>query len=422
MSFDAARFVTRALNRGADELMDRALEVRLLPNPGPASWLADRLGFLATAVVTPWKRRFAPARPLASDVVAYDPSVSERYREHRRFFVEHHFGEQIDFVGRGEERVPPVGRGAWLRWYWLGLTAALLAFTDPSSRRYRWLGGLLLDVESMARAAPGMRRVYCFGLFDRRPYLIATFLARHTGVEVVPVFQNIPLYRNCRFLHLEVPIVLTSRVNVPEAEYYRSQGIFKATELIYRSGEFVADTVGLAETEPRFDIGYFSSGEWARTGGLYQCTDIDAIRAGSLADNLYAEQAERIVEALAAHARENGRSLRIYPHPLERRLWDQHGIEPPYASLADGSVSIDRGGEDSRSKMYEPRVAVSLQSSFIWERLDAGLSASYIFEFADQELNAFSRPSLGKYSVNVFRDEAELIAKVSAALDERPAG
>jgi hypothetical protein len=417
VSFDATRFVARAINRGDDEIMDQALETRGLPLRGPASWLADRFGFIATAIVTSWKRRFAPAVPLTGETIVYDVGTTEQIREHRRYFVRHHFGEELDFVGRWEERVPDGGRGPWLRWYALGVVASLCALTDFSPRRHRWLGGLLLDIQSVARAAPGIRRAYVFSLHDRRAYLIATFLAKHTGVEVLPVFQNIPMYRNCRYFHLDVAIILTSRVNVPEVEYYRALDIFKGGDVVYRGGEYIADTVDLESAPPTFDLGYFSSGEWARSGGLYQSGDIDAIRRGDLADTPYARTAQSLIEALAKHAHANGLTLRLYPHPVERRLWDEHGIEPPYAGLDDGSVvTIDRSGRDSRSKVYEPRVAVSLQSSFIWERLDLGLDASYIYAFADQSLNVFARESLGRYAENVFLDEAELIDKVSAAM------
>jgi len=417
VSFDATRFVTRAINGGDDPIMDAALESRGLPVPGPASWLADRLGFAATAIVTSWKRRLAPARPLEGDIVVYDVVATEEYREHRRAFARHHFGEEVDFVGRWEERIPAGGRGPWIRWYWLGVAASLLALTDWSPRRYRWLGGLLLDVQSLARALPGTRKAYVFSLHDRRPYLIATFLAKHSGAEVVPVFQNIPLYRNCRYFHLELPVVLTSRVNIPEVAYYAAQGIFRATESVYRAGEYVADTHGLDPAQATYDVGFFSSGEWARVGGLYQTKDVEAIRRGELADNVYARTAETLLAALAHHVRARGRTLRIYPHPFERRLMSEHGIEPPYAGLEDGeTVTVDREGGDSRGKVYEPRVAVSLQSSFVWERLDLGLDDTFVYAFADQELNAFLPESLGAYQANVFRDEDEMLAHVDAAL------
>ncbi|MDO8963200.1 MAG: hypothetical protein Q7W30_01775 [Coriobacteriia bacterium] len=417
MGFDVARWVIRKLNRGDDAIMDRALDVRLLPARGPASWWADRLRLLATVTLTATRRRFAPSPPLRSEIVAYDVATSSGYREHRSYFVRHHFGEPLDFVGRGEERVPGTGRGPWLRWYALGIAAALLALTDVSDRRYRWIGWLLLDVQSMARALPGITKVYVFGLYDRRSYLLTTFLAKHSRVEVIPVFQNIPLYRNCRFFHLDIPVVLTSRVNIPEVEFFREQGIFKSAESVYRSGEYVSDTIDLAPTAPTCDIGYFSSGEWARIGGLYISRDIEAIRRGDLADNAYAATSQMLIEALARYARENGRTLRLYPHPMERGLWEEHGIEPPYVALADGArVTVDRTGSNSRSKTFEPRVAVSLQSSFIWERLDLGLDSSFIYAFADPELNIFDRDSLGPFIANVFDSPQEMVRMVDEAL------
>lgn len=417
MGIDVTRYVTRALNGGDDEIMDRALELRLLPAPGPASWASDRLTLLKHAVFTALRARFKAAAVLGSDQVAYDPNRAESMREHRRQFARIHFDSEIDFVGRGEERVPLGGRGAWLRWYWLGVRAALLALLDVSPRRYAWLGGLLIDVQSVARALPGIDTVYCFGLFDRRPYLMATWLARHTAVTVLPVFQNIPLYRNCRYFHLDTPVVLTSKVNLPEAEYFRSQGIFRSRELIYRSQEFPADTVGLERPEPVYDIGYFSSGEWARKGGLYIADDVEAIRRGDYDGSVYARHADEITRALVEYAKESGRTLRLYPHPYERRLRADHGIEPPWAAYADGDrVTVDWGGENSRAKMFEPTVAVSLQSSLIWERLDHDLDASFIYRFAERDLNVYDPDALGRYAVNTVGSPQELTEKVSAAL------
>jgi len=412
VAVDVTRVVARALNGGDDDLMYQALELRGSPARGPESWWRDRLGLLKRVVFAPLRQRFRhPAAPMTGDVGAFD--VTRGLGDYRRAFARRHFAEEIDFVGAQSEVLPKTGRGPWLRWYLLGIGAALLAFFDASERRYFWLGGMLLEIQAIARALPGLRRVYCFAMFDRRPYLVATFLARRTHVEVVPVFQNIPLYRNCRFLHLELPVVLTSAVNLPEVDYFRSRGWFRATEIVYRSQEFGAE---VARAEPSVDIGFFSSGEWARADGLYQSRDVEAVRAGEFGDNPYARKAQWLVETLADYAREAGRSLRIYPHPYERRLWTEHGIEPPYAHLSDGErVTIDRSGEHSREKMFEPRAAVSLQSSFIWERLDLGLDASFIFEFQDREMNAYLRESLGRYAANVFADDAELRRHLDAA-------
>lgn len=413
--FDAERRMLRVLGGPEDlDLFREALAVRLLPDAGPASWVRDRLKFLRSALVTPLRVQFRDAPALSSAHVAFDPAAGrERMRAYRSFFVERYFEQTVDFVGRGQIRAASARRGPWLRWYLFGVLAALAAFLDFGERRYQWWGMVLADVQAYVRVIGELETVYCFGLYDRRPYALAAYLAQHTRVRVVLVYQNIPLYRNCRHLHLRVPAVLTSRVNLPEAEYFRTQGLFRPSEIIYKSQEFALDFADLEPSAPVVDIGFFSSGEWARTGGLYQSDDAEAIRVGAFADNEYARTSETIAEALAVYAREHGLTLRIYPHPLERRLKAEEAIEPPYATLVDGrTVTIDESGESSRRKIYEPRVAVSLQSSFIWERLDLGLDASFIYEWGDAEKNPFLREGLGPYADNLFRDADELAAKL----------
>jgi hypothetical protein len=418
-SFDVAALVARVLNRGDDETMRAALELRGSPSRGPESRWADRVRLLKRVILAPIRSRFGrAARPFSGHTAVYDVGLDETYQAHRRDFAQLHFGDDVDFIGADFPHSAGGEPGPWLRWYFFGVGTGLLAFFDFSSRRYFWLGALLLDVQAVARIAPALTRVYCFRMFDRRPYLIATFLAKHTSAQVVPVFQNIPLYRNCRYFHLRLPVVVTSKVNIPEVEYYRSKGMFMATEVIYRSQEFVSAQSDVPPRAVAFDIGLFSSGEWARVGGLYQTTDIDVVRSGVLADNVYAQRALWLAGVLCDYAVKNGRTLRIYPHPYERRLHSEYGIEPPYAALADGgAVTIDWGGRDSRSRMFEPFVAVSLQSSFIWERLDLGLEYSFIHEFGDTDLDAFLRDSLGDYKRNVFRDAAELVAELDAAFE-----
>jgi hypothetical protein len=376
-----------------------------------------------SAAVSPLRAAFGAAPPLASSTVGYDPAAGrEAMRGYRRHFVKRHFDRDVDFVGRGQIRSAHKARGPWLRWYVFGLLVALLSLLDFSSRRYLWWAGIFADIQAFARVRRASERAYLFGLYDRRPYAMGAFLKRHTDLDVYLVYQNIPLYRNCRHLHFDVPVVLTSRVNLVEVEYYRGLGQFHATEVIYASQEFGLDMAGLEPSPPRYGIGFFSSGEWARKGGLYQSDDIDAIRQGAFLGNEYANKAEEIVDALAEYARSHGRILRIYPHPLERRLKSEHGIEPPYARLSDGeTVSIDESGESSRTKIYEPAVAVSLQSSFIWERLDLGLDSSFIFEWGDAERNPFAREALGAYARNLFRDMGELAEELDAALPARGA-
>ena len=220
------------------------------------------------------------------------------------------------------------------------------------------------------------------------------------------VYQNIPLARNCRHLHVAVPVVLTSKVSLCEVDYYRAQGSFLPSQRdLRRPGVHRRDPRPASRTTPLYDIGYYSSGEWARREGLYQVATVERVRRGDVRRQPLRPGRRRAARgARGLRPRTAERTLRIYPHPFERDL-RRDGIEPPWAALADGdTVTIDDSADaSSRRSLYDVRVAASLQSSFIWERLDLGLDASFLHEFADPAMNVFERAALGRYAANVCR-------------------
>lgn len=404
-------------------LRNMALDTRGYPRRGPQSWLRDRIGFLLMQVRAPFSRRFRGSGRAALSVAAYDPGAEvpsvRAYREH---FIREYFDEDITFLTRAST---PAASSAASRlrgaaWLLAGTGLALLAFLDVSERRYSWLASSFLDARAFARALPTLKKVYVFALYDRHSYMAAAFLHAHTDVTVVPVFQNIPLHRNCRYFHMSIPVVMTSAVSKQEAGYYSQRGEFRASDLIYHPHEFLLDMQRIGEAGPSVDIGYFSSGEWARRDGLYQVRDPEIVKSGIHRGNPYDRAMSAVLEALAVYAHQRGRTLMIYPHPFERTLMREHGIEPPYAALEDGvHIRIDRSGEpNSRLRIREPRVAVSIQSSFIWERIDLGLDESYVFELEDPDLNPFLSEALGPYRRNVLRSVDELIDRLDEALPD----
>ena len=428
---DIDRRLLRFINGRDDdlELFLHALVPRELPLPGPPRWLDDRLRFLHSAFVRMHRATRRPFSP-GADALFYDIGARKaNVREMRRFFVREYFHEEIDFVMAdalpGDGPPAPLTRHerrASRRLRLLARCAALAACFDFSARRYRWWAGTLLTLHAHAQAGDRVRRVYIGKMYDRRSYVVATYLARHAGLRPVLIYQSSPLAFNQRELHLDVPVVLTSKVNLPEVAYYQKMGWFKASEIEYCPQEWLIERVDLRPAPPVYDIGFFASGDWARLEGKYWAPDVARVRAGEFRANPFEVHAERVLTALADYARSHDRTLRIYLHPYERRLVNDHGIEPPFRHLADGEhVTIDDAPGNSRGAFAECDVAVALRSSTIWQRIDLGLERSLVYVFDDPALDNIMPESLGRYQANLFYSVADLEAKLDRLLADREA-
>ena len=419
---DIERRILRLMNSGDDDLdlFVRALSPRALPNHGPKNRLLDRLFFTYIAFVRMARAARTPSSPRFRSVV-YDPGARrDEVRATRTYYIREYFGEEVDFLladllkGEGApRRMTPRERRAARLWRRRARLFALGSLLDFSSRRYRWWGDVFSTVHTIAQSHEQIDKVYIGRPYDRRSYVIATFLCRHTAIKPLLIFQGEPLYVNLRDLHVPITVVLTSKVNIPEAEYFAAAGHFKAAEVLYYPNEYLVErpTPG----PPVYDIGFFSTGDWARIGGMYWAPDIEEVRRGAYRGNVYEVHATRLLEALVEYARSRQRTLRIYLHPYERQLLNEAAIEPPYMHLVDGEiVTIDTRPGSSRDAFYEPDVAVALRSGAILERIDLGLDRSFTYVFEDRSLGNILPEALGEYQRNLFYSIEDLFAKLDA--------
>ncbi len=423
---NAERLILRLLDGGPTDLdaFAAALEIRDLPLRGPRSWLIDRGSLLYTVFVG--LLRAAARRPASptSRAICYEVSAQrEEAGDICRSFARVHFGDDVDFLlthrlkGRGGRRQMTTRERRLARTWRRRVRIAALATLLDGQRRYRWWGHVFASINTLCQAVDQYDVAYVTKPWDRRSYCIATFLRRHTRTEVRLVHQSMPLYGNQRLLHVPVTAVVTSRVNVPEAEYFRNSGEFRAETILYRPGYFVDERPVAVrdESRPLYDLGFFSSGDWAREDGLYRARDIEAVRAGRYRGSVYERCAEEVLRWLAEYAATQRRTLRIYLHPYERELLNEHGIWPPYSGLADGEyISMDVQPGHSRGGFFEVDVAIALRSSTIWQRLDLGLERSFMYAFEDPEVGNMLPESLGAFRHNVFGTADELFCKLDA--------
>jgi hypothetical protein len=412
--------ILRRVNAGDQDLglFVTALARRALPDRGPSSWLLDRLFFLYVAFVRMPRATGAPVSPAGRSVV-YDPGAWRAGEcALRAHFIEHYFGDNVDFLltdllkgTGGSRRATAHERRLARRWRRYTQLWALAALLDVSRRRYRWWSDALSTMHSVAQSCEQIDILYVARPYDRRSYVLATFARRNTAVRVYVIFQGEPLSGNLQELHVPVIAVLTSKVNIPEAEYYAKQGSFKAAEVLYRPQEYLLESV--EPRPPKYDIGFYSTGDWARVGGRHWASDIDKVRAGAYRGNFYDAHSAHILSALVGYARSHQKTLRIYLHPYERRLLNDESIAPPFAGLADGkTVTIDDRPGSSRDAHYESDVAVAVRSGAILERIDLGLERSYMYVFEDRTLGNILPEALGEYQRNLYYSTDDLLAKL----------
>lgn len=391
------------------------------PCTHPAAWLYDRLVFVSKGLLAPLGLLRWGIRHEKGDVLLLDPrGADETVRTSRSFFVERQFKETGHFVSWG--RPLPLGKSVALvrvlKTYVASVVSQGMSLADFSNRPYRMFSRFYYESLLLTLAAPGRQKVYVFHAVDPNYYLLAAFCRYRLGLEVLVSLSGSTLGNSiARYFDIDCTVLLNHRVQEEEFGYLKAAGEFRAARALYSGSEHPEDQLQIVNRTPAVDLGFFSSGEWARRGGMLQTQDIETIRTYGLADNPPHRTAMQVMGLLDRLCRERSWTLRIYLHPYERELLRRHGIVSPYADfLKNPQITLDDQPGNSRAKVYEPRVAVSLLSSIIWERLDLGLLDSFIYDFRDPIYNGFVPESLGRFRSCLFASLEELELKIRSAM------
>jgi hypothetical protein len=213
-----------------------------------------------------------------------------------------------------------------------------------------------------------------------------TYLSTLVASAMIPdyfpkiVTSNSLLFADNRYLHNpKADLKICSKVQVAETEAYRKKGWMqvRSVELWGLEEALVYDH--LPRTEPIYDIGIYSSGGWARTHDLWRASDLSILRKGGYLDNPLYLQLGVILEVVCALKREFPQ-LRVgfYPHPHELNLYHKHDIRPPYLPLLEANgIQCSLESQNSMERIYEPKLAVAVSSTILFDRLHLGLQSFF---------------------------------------------
>ena len=167
---------------------------------------------------------------------------------------------------------------------------------------------------------------------------------------------------------------------------------------------------------PKYDIGVYSSGWWARIDGIYQSTDIESIKNGNFVNNKIYKSFLALLDVLTILKINYGYSVIVYPHPYERRLYKEYSVEIPYMKiLKEKGFYFDQNNEiNSISKIYECKLGISMGSTITADRWNLGLDAlSYQPEGLDEIM---SLNYMGPYKEKFIENKDDFLTMIPKIL------
>lgn len=250
------------------------------------------------------------------------------------------------------------------------------------------------------------------------PNLVAPLLVPEG--DIYQVAADSILYYNNRYLYNpELKFRLCAPFQNEEVGSYLNLGWYSVKDIDFWGLENGKALDQIPRQAPSYDIGLYSSGEWARFPSGYSGVSMKDLRAYTYTRNrlyvLFEMTYEAILQFKASHPQ---LKVKLYPHPLERRLWKQDDIPPPYLQrLQEAGVEIDQTEGSSLGKIYECRLGIALQSTILFERMYLGLDSFY---YGGMERRMWINPvHLGSYAPFAYRNQKELQEKLVAYFTEK---
>ena len=160
------------------------------------------------------------------------------------------------------------------------------------------------------------------------------------------------------------------------------------------------------EFKPQYDIGFFSSGNWLRG----QLDDIDLGHNDK-------ENEELILRGLITYSKKNNLSLRLFLHPLEKRIeykatseiYYKEFLQHQNVTLADTMISSIEGFDDIN-------IAVSLYSTLMFERIYLGFKTILApFDYDQFPIKQSSLNQICAHNIQQLYSKLDLNLKLTTA-------
>jgi len=319
--------------------------------------------------------------------------------------------EQIPFA------LPPeVGLRSWKRLRRIARRLSFFAFFDMSLHAYVWFWQVFERALRYTVLSNCLGTLYFFDVYTPAFHLLAEYCSYYLPEHEIVYFveEQMP-YHYLRYSQIKGTLVVSSDIQKEQAELLHQRGWLLANKFMTYGPDIPTHPQDPKRTEAVYDIGFISSGEWARRFGRQQvrAEEYELVRAGEFLDNQLARTATSVLDVVLKYAQAHDLSVCIYPHPYERLLLKQD-IRPPWFAFVDNeSVYMDRHeSSNSEETVKEAFVSVSSQSTLTLKRLEQGYRNSFQGGYGFPNTDADFMDTLGKYCSYYFATLDELCDKL----------
>lgn len=263
------------------------------------------------------------------------------------------------------------------------------------------------------------KNVYLFNVQKLEHILLLLYVTlRDKSINFFYCWSSSYVYNTCRYdCYRNTTIILCSKGQLKEFEYYKK---IKWLKLENTSTQLWGNEMNIEYKKVsnfKYDLAFYSSGEWARIDGLKQTNDIEGIKESKYIDNSRWKKINEIITFLKSYATLNKLHLCVYLHPFEKKLFNNYQIIPPYYESSE-YIHCPTSDENV-SSLSEAEVAVTYASSAFYDRLNQDYETYFYFNENDRkELKYFYRKKiLAEYGKFSYSNMEELENKLNIKFD-----
>lgn len=325
--------------------------------------LVDRLLLILRVVLVPLSVRFEKKEKNADYVfdLSYDlKRVELRIQQLKNA----NLGSEFSCLGVNDKIVvSSFGDLKFLKLWLLDVIVVFKSLFDLSELKYNWFVKFSIAKYCVFVYRP--RRLFIYSFHSPASYLLATFSSGRC-VTYISTSNSTLFTENSRGNLNGCRILASSSFHFKELEYLKKRGWLKFNNDPLNIGNEFSYEVSKMSRTIEYDLGFYSSGFWARDEMGNRLAISNGIETRSSLLEL------ELLKMAVKIANEENLKLGIFLHPHEKDLISR-GFESPWVRFVNNENVFIDNEFGKVSNIFSSKIAITYQSSIIYDRGQYGL-------------------------------------------------